>query len=117
MVWWDRRKKRHEVIDAFIQPLLRLKTIIETKAIPPRDSYDEFIGQFPTHENSMSIIRNRMVDETRTSFDKKWEEYRTERDKYKNYWDTNLKGKFSVHKSSDQLNTTIDELIGIVNKI
>ena len=57
IVWWDRRKKRREVIDAFIQPLLRLKTVIETNSIPPRDAYDEFISQFATHENSQVEIQ------------------------------------------------------------
>lgn len=117
IVLWDRRKKRQDIIDAFTAPLLRLKTVIETKSIPSRDAYDEFISQFATHENAMSVIRNRMNDVTKSTFDNKWIEYKNERDQYKNYWDTNLKGKFSIHSHSEQLIVLINELIDNANKI
>ena len=113
---YDIRKTCRNRIDAFVEPLLRLKTIIETNSIPSRDSYDEFIGQFPTHENSMSIVRSRMDGETKATFDKKWAEYKEEREGYKRYWDTNLTGKFSIHKRSNRLIILINELIKIAKK-
>ncbi len=117
IIWWDRRKSRQNKVEAFIGPLLRLNTIIETKSIPDRASYGEFINQFAIQENAMSIIRNRMSSGTKANFDKKWAEYKEEREGYKSYWDTNLKGKLSVHKSSKRLKVLIDELINIANKI
>ncbi len=117
-IFWDGRKKRRERIDTFIEPLLRLNTIIETKSIPDRVSHDGFITNlFAEQEGAMSVIRNRMDGKTKANFDKKWAEYKEEREGYKRYWDTNLKGKFSIHKRSDQLIVIIGELINIAKKI
>lgn len=118
MVWWDTRKKRQDRIDAFIEPLLRLKTIIETKSIPDHAIYDGFITDlFSDQDKSMSTIRDRMDGGTKANFDKKWAEYKEEREGYKRYWDTNLKGKFSIHNRSNQLIVPINELINIAKKI
>jgi len=65
----------------------------------------------------MSIIRGKLVGETITEFDKKWEEYKEERERYNRYWNTNLKGKFLIHGHSNQLKNITEELIKLAKKI
>jgi hypothetical protein len=118
MVWWDRRKKRQSIIDVFTNSIVELKTVIETNSIPNRASSDVFFTNlFAKQDVAMSVIRSRLDVEAITEFDKKWEEYKEERERYNRYWNTNLKGKFLIHSYSNQLINITEELIKIANKI
>jgi len=117
IVWWDKRRTIANKINIFIVSLCELKTIIETKTIPEREDCKTFFGDlFIKQDGAMSVIRSNLKDSTKTTFDKMWAEYKNARDPYKNYRDTDLKGKFSIHKRSGQLISLIDELIKIANK-
>lgn len=112
-IWRDSRKKNKERIDAFRKTLLPFKGILETASIPDHAAYnDGFITNlFSDQDKAMMIIRDRMNGKTKTELDKKWTEYKKERERYKYYWDTNLKGKFSLHKGSDKIINLIDEIL------
>lgn len=118
IIWWDTRKKRRDMIDAFIEPLLRFKTIFETKSIPDHASYNGLINNlFAEQESAMSIIRAKMDGDTKADFDKKWTEYKEEREKYKRYWDIGPSGKALLHIHSKQIIDRIEELTNIAKKI